>query len=206
MAWQLHICLLMMQHSLTIALLLATTTAARAGTDHVATTKTADTATALTIAGTAVPLAMIVGGLASESDGGNSIAVAGLAGIVIGPALGHLYAPDRPGLELGLGVRVGAVALAVAGAELFAHSGPLLGCWGDGCGVDGHDGSDGAALGLGLVATGVIAAGASIVFDLGDAGAAARRYNHTHALQASPVLVGTSPAASTPGFGVSGRF
>jgi hypothetical protein len=76
-------------------------------------------ATALSIGGTLVPIALVVAGseMDSKSNTGSSAGItmveAGLAGMVLGPSLGHWYAHDY--LTPGLGMRAGGGALIVYG-------------------------------------------------------------------------------------------
>jgi|SRR5690606_13011633 len=99
-----------------------------------------DRAWTYTLSGTLLPVAAGLGlalAIADPTDGDGD-AMAGLAlmagGLFIGPSLGHVYLGDERRTLIGLGIRGGGIALAVAGFaasrdgdEFFAGVGEFIG-------------------------------------------------------------------------------
>ncbi|HUJ59665.1 MAG TPA: hypothetical protein VLX92_14270 [Kofleriaceae bacterium] len=150
-------------------------------------------ATALSIAGTVAPAALL--GLASQStpfdgpihldDGAVAALVTGGAvGMVIGPSAGNIYAGH---------VLTEGLALRLAGAIGF-----LIGY--DVLSTEGNQSSGivFAGLGLGLVAAGTI-------YDIQTASRDAERYNERHAIQLVPTAIAQGHTR-VPGVAIVGQF
>ncbi len=123
-------------------------------------------------------IALVAARLAENESSGlrGTLAVAGLAGIAIGPMLGHAYAGDawNTGLQIRLGslavVGVGAVVVVTSCLFNFKRSDP------PGCGIGG-----------GLAVIGLFGLAVGTVFEIVDAPDAARRANARH-LQVVPTV------------------
>jgi hypothetical protein len=168
-----------MRHLALLAVLISTPTAARAedgaGADQ-------GTARALTIGATLASAAILGSGLAVEND---ELALAGGAGLLFLPSLGHWYAGDTA--AVGLGLRVGGVLAAGLGTYLVFRSIDL--------GDEGHADQDDellGVLGLGLALGGSAAMVGGIAYDWLTVDAAVRE-NH----------VRLAPVASSRGLGLA---
>ncbi|MEZ4368850.1 MAG: hypothetical protein R2939_21610 [Kofleriaceae bacterium] len=151
-----------------------------------------DTATALAIAGTALPLALFAGaGIVDEldaSDAAGPMVVAGLGALVLTPSAGHWYA--------GKVVTPGLVARA-AGLGAFAYGVSQI------CLYDCGDRSNNAG---GPMLLGAAAVLGGVIYDLATADAAARDGNaRARRLQLAPTVT-RSGGATTGGLAVSGAF
>jgi hypothetical protein len=185
----------MSKRALAVVALIASAHAAHADSDLPERSETV--ATSLSVAGTLVPIAMMVPVASAVFDGPIQLGdratigllVAGGAGLVIGPSLGNAYA-GHP-LTKGLALRAG-------GAALFAlGTGSLVSTL--------FDGSNDPAMPLALCLTGVGLVVAGAVSDIASAGDDARRFNARHALQLAPTVIGQS-GSRTPGLVVAGTF
>ncbi len=134
-------------------------------------------------------IALVAARLAENESSGlrGTLAVAGLAGIAIGPMLGHAYAGDawNTGLQIRLGslAVVGVGAVVVVTSCLFKPSDP------PGCGIGG-----------GLAVIGLFGLAVGTVFEIVDAPAAARRANARH-LQVIPTV-----GPGIAGASIAGQF
>lgn len=107
------------------------------------------------------------------------------AGLIIGPAFGHLYARDYRQALLGIGSRLGGLlppaAVWVAAAKDDQTAGPAYG----------------PLLGLSAIAGGVIIL-QSAIQDIRTANNSAREYNRAHGLQTSGVQMQMAPTLGGP--------
>jgi len=150
--------------------------------------KSEQTAFGLSLAGTAVPLAITIAAVSTDQD---ELALAGAAGMLLGPSLGHWYAGRV--VTGGLALRAGGTALMFVGAlQALGHT--LCHGHEDDCG------GDGSALLIGGAAAFV----GGTIYDVATAGRQARRWNEKHFDLAPMVVRGASGKA--PGFGIAGTF
>lgn len=192
-----------MKLSVLIVLLLSATTAAAQpaltapqqgspqGTMSDSTEKDPTTAVLLSIAGSAIPVALIAAG--SSVDDENLQATFGFGaaiGMLVGPSLGHWYAGDY--LTGGMAMRgIGGSAFVIGAAMEFGDCFLKEGC-----------DSNGSA--IMLMGGAVFVAG--VVYDVATSAEAARQYNAKHArrsFQLGPTMVG---AHASPGLGIAGTF
>jgi len=160
---------------------------AGAGKDHL---KSGDTALALSagvFAGGV--LALVLATKTQSAEQVTTLALAGLAGIAIGPTLGHAYAGDT--WNTGLQIRLASVAVGAVGVVVIAKSCPPFGS----C-PDPGSGDLGAAMVLG----GMIGLAVGTVYEIVDARGAATRANHRH-LQLVPTV-----GSGVAGASLTGRF
>ena len=111
---------------------------------------------------------------------GNNAFAAGVALLVVGPALGHLYAGGVKGAATGTAIRVVGLGLAVGGGNLIV----------DGIGCEGR--CRGVGFGVPLFISGGLLILGSTLSDVLSAPAAANQFNRRHGLVISPV-VGAEP-------------
>lgn len=124
----------------------------------------------------------------SDYDVQRALAIGGLAAIAIGPTLGHAYAGRawNTGLKvrlISLGVAIGSLAIGLAACPPFSGA----------CNSDGAV----AIAGVGFVGGGLTYAGATL-YEIVDAGNAARRSNERRQLQIVPAT-GTGPGVTLVG-------
>lgn len=174
-----------------LAAVLATSAVAHAQPDVAAAApvKSPAVATALSLAGTAIPLVMI--GAALDGDDVNMpLYVSGMVGTMVGPSFGHWYA-HRPVTVGLLGRGVGAAMVGIGGAT-------SLNCLGAGkdCAPD--------KTGTVIMISGAVLYAGGTIYDIATAGRAAREWNSKQ-VQIAPVLVG-SGRPSALGLGISGAF
>ena len=162
-------------------------------------------ATGASVAGTLVPIAMMVAASQIEDDATSSaLALGGAAGLFIGPSAGHFYAGQI--MTKGLALRLGG-AMVVAGS--------LVAGFGDDCFLFCPDNPDSSVpylhedtndnnehwLGVAVIGVGVFAVG--VIHDIATADNEARAYNRAHArtLTIAPTL-----GREQAGFAVVGTF
>ncbi len=114
--------------------------------------------------------------------------VAGLAGIAIGPSLGHIYAGDA--WNTGLQLRLVSLATGAAGVVMIARSGELFGP---------STNSAGSNAGASLLLVGLVGQ-AGTLYEIVDASGATRRANERR-LQLVPTIASDAAGAS-----LAGRF
>lgn len=156
--------------------------------------KSESSATAASVAGTLVPIAML-GTAALMSDGKTqeALGIAGGVGLALGPSAGHWYSGKvvTKGLFLrGAGVGV-AVTAFIAGRTLELHEA-----------LDGGDHNGRAVMyGGALVGSGLVVAG--IIHDIATADDAARDYNRKHA---RTLTIAPTITRESTGFAIAGTF
>ena len=164
--------------------------------------KSEKTATALAIAGTVAPLALLVGAGLAETVNQDGVAIAlgvtGGVGVIVGPSAGHWYAGKA--VTTGMGIRAASVTVGFAGlvmAGLCANADEDRSVNG-GCNAAPYVVT--TLAGLAGYVTGV-------VYDVATAGRAVRAANERHDLRMSvmPTAVRTSTGL-TPGLAAVGSF
>ena len=148
-------------------------------------------ATGLALAPSAVGAGLIAIGIAG--DGSDAFGV-GLATVVVGPSLGHIYAGSYWRAAGMIGLRtagLGLVAVGAIGENGFADGTPSE------ADDRGFPVNAGTVAGLTIIA-------ASAIFDIHDAPAAARRYNQRQVAVAPTVL--SSAHGAVGGLAVVGQF
>jgi hypothetical protein len=152
--------------------------------------KSPSAALALSLAGTAGGYGALI---AAGNTGSDGLAIAGLAGIVVGPSLGQIYAGEGGRAAWHSLLRVGAGGVMVYGAMLT-----MVDCW-DEEDSGGCDGSAGPILMIGGAVVGI----GSTIYSIVDSERAAERHNaevrHRRLVLVPAPLVG--PERST-GYGV----
>jgi len=124
-----------------------------------------DTARLLSLAGTVVPLGMILVGATRADSSSEGLVALGLLGTAIGPLAGHWYA-GKAGTK-GLAARLAGIAGGVWGATM------MITCSFDGCSNE--------ALGPALLIGGAAACVGGMYYDVATADDSARAYNAAHA-------------------------
>jgi hypothetical protein len=155
------------------------------------------TALELSLGGVLIPAALLAVGAelstarVDRSDIGGPIAVVGLAGLLIAPSLGEIYAGNT--WSRGATTRVAGLALTTVGGLIFASN------------LNRADASASAtgAVGGAVVVAGLGAVVAGIAFDVVDAPQAARDANHD--LQLTPTVVSTGTSHGM-GLALTGSF
>lgn len=152
------------------------------------------TAAALSVVGTLGGLALTVFG-SQNSSMRTPMVLLGLAGIAIGPTLGHIYSHHT--WNLGLGMRLAGLAAGVIGAAL------MLQCI-DGCSAGGST-RDQADLGVALFMVGGSSYVVGTIYEIATAPGAADDYNRDHgvALTLAPLR---GRDGMVPGVGLLGHF
>jgi len=159
--------------------------------------KDPDTALALSIGATAVAAGVTVGGVlcypnVDSHASCNALLVAGAAGLLFAPSLGHWYAGRiaPPGLWMrGAGGTAGVLGVGMIAVAVLS---------------EGSTGSLGLAGGaLALSGAGLFVCG--IVEDLVEARRAATRYNDAHRVHVMPTVL-HPPSGPVMGIGISARF
>lgn len=149
----------------TAALALVLAPAAARAEDH----KSADEALALS--GGVTLLSGILVAATVEDDDLSPMTAIGLAGLALGPSLGHVYAGEY--LTGGLALRAAGMTVAILGLR------------------EGTTCADGDCIAKGAVAAAVLggaAFAAGIIWDVATAPRAARRWNERHGLSIAPVV------------------
>lgn len=155
-------------------------------------------AVAVFLALTATAAPMLAGGILLGSDLGDTAERGGFAllalGATLGPSAGHIYAGEYVHGALTAGIRVAAatggfLSLAVGAIEGLGAGGPNYGLM---------------VLGVGLIG----GAGVLALYDLVDAGFAARRANEQRkaSLRAAPVIARDPQGRTQYGLALAGRF
>ncbi|HEX7841934.1 MAG TPA: hypothetical protein VF469_30900 [Kofleriaceae bacterium] len=152
--------------------------------------KSRDTATLLSVGGTALSIGLVVAG-ASAKNG--TLAGAGLLSSLVTPSAGEIYA-GQP-YTWGMGIRLVSAASAVAGLrEAFKCD------WaGDTC---HHD----PALATDLLVAGGLGYATGIIYDIATAGSAVDEYNRKLNLHVAPTMMRTASSGPAVGVGISGSF
>jgi hypothetical protein len=196
----------------TIVLATAATASAQPSETPPARTKSPTKALALSAGGTAAGAAVVVAGFAINQTsyepaaryGGEGLALAGAATMLVAPSFGHLYADDV--WTTGLKLRAGGLVAMGTGIALFAtdHAMTSQECAGD---QIGHCNLVPAGIKLGVAALGLVAVGVGAGMDIATAPRAARRWNEQHALSftVAPTVMPTRDG-TVAGLGVAGTF
>ncbi len=150
--------------------------------------KSANTALALSLGGTAASVGLYLAGVQREDP---KLLVAGGLSSLFTPALGHWYAGSYA--TPGMGMRVGGGLLIAVGFSMSFKGFPSE----QERGAEATVGEVIGIAGIGLFAGGVI-------YDIATAGRAAKRWNAKH-MQLAPSVV-SSGAHTTMGIGLSGAF
>jgi hypothetical protein len=132
--------------------------------------------------------ALAVAGQADRIDPGSQpgwLAI-GVGLLAVGPTTGHLYA-NHP-LNTGLAIRLASGAVGALGAGLFVDGG-------------GRDGGGESLGGAALVVAGAFGYAAAMFYEIGDAPAAADRYNRRRRATLAPIAGG-----SQLGLALAGAF
>jgi len=155
--------------------------------------KSESTATWLSIGTTALGFGAMMVAAEERND---ALAWAGIAGVLVGPSAGHIYAGENGhAVKMSL-LRTGGLVVFAVGA-LSASSRPSCPQY---CSYDDDNGE--AAMWLG----GALVVGATL-YDFWDAGRAVRRFNdkQQHSYMVAPTML-SSPAGATPGVALAGQF
>lgn len=176
--------------ALAAAVTMSATVAAEPAVDNDA--KSPAFAIGLSTAGTLLPLVMI-GAAYDGADTNMPLYLAGMAGTLIGPSIGHWYAHDY--VTPGLVGRAGGAALIGIGAAMS------LDCIGV---VSPCEPSTTRVVGEVIAIAGIGVYAGSAIYDIATAGRATRAWN-THHLQIAPTVSGSSASRSV-GLAVGGAF
>ncbi len=148
-----------------------------------------DVASSLTILGS-VGAVFLVGAAGNHTSAEWKPAAAELAGAVVAPAIGHIYAGDW--LSPGLGMRVAGAGLLVLGAYNWSRP-------------SGNSSQiELSPVGGMLIAGGLVSLATGVIYDIATSRRAVRRYNREHA-----TIVPTALATATgvaPGLALAGGF
>ena len=198
-----------MRKLLVTAFILATSATALAQPTEAPTapTKSPDKALALSAAGTAAGIGMMVGGLAlnptERPEAGWGVFLTGVAVTTAGPSLGHAYAGDP--WTAGLAIRGGGAVAFATGTVIMLRNFKAN----DNCRDSSPSTCDftGAMVGGGVAGVGLLAIGAGAALDIATAPGAAKRWNERHGVTMSvtPTLV-SGREGTTTGIGVVGTF
>jgi hypothetical protein len=145
----------------------------------------------LAAAPVAAGAALVTAAVATDNGG---LMLLGLGTLVVGPSFGHFYAGERQQGLFTTGARTGGLVLMTAGALMQADP-----CLSDTC-TDRDDDDHGGDV---LLVAGAAVFLAATVYDVADAGFAARRSNQR--LTVAPTMV-SGAAGNAPGMAISGRF
>jgi hypothetical protein len=167
--------------------------------------KSEASATLLAIGATALGYVALGG---SGGDDNAALGFIGVAGALVGPSAGHIYAGENGhALKMSL-LRTGAIAAVVAGmirvmSSAVDDSDCLSDCSGDRA---WHDYQRNGEV---MIYAGGITFVAATIYDIVDASRAARRYNDKHKArpwQVAPSLARDAGGGVSPAFVVSGRW
>ncbi|MEO8699715.1 MAG: hypothetical protein ABI867_06710 [Kofleriaceae bacterium] len=170
--------------------------------------KSESTATLLAIGATTAGFLAIGAATDNNGDGNGGLGLIGAGLLLIGPSAGHIYAGEtghavKASLLRSAGVLamlVGAISMTTVASDAGACPPDTL-CEGGG----GRDDKSRAKLLLGVGAAVYIG---STIYDLVDAGAAARRENrrHARAMMFTPTMMSTHSGRTAPAVSLVGRF
>ncbi len=148
-----------------------------------------DVATNLSILGS-IGAVFLVGAAGDHTAAEWKPAAVELAGAVVAPAIGHIYAGDW--LSPGLALRVAGAGLAALGAYEWSRP------YGDPSKIEF------SPVGGVLIAGGVVALATGAIYDIATSRRVVRRYNREHATIVPTALA--TPSGITPGLALAGRF
>jgi hypothetical protein len=151
--------------------------------------KSPSVAVGLSLVGSLGSAALVLGGASLGNGAGQGLVLAGLAGSLVAPSLGHWYAGHY--LTAGLGARL------VGGAVFTAGLATVL----SDCLFETSCDSSGGT----LVVLGAVSYVGGMIYDIATASGAAQDYNEAHHLRLAPTVV-PSGAGQGLGLGLSGVF
>jgi len=168
-----------------LGMLAMTAVAAADPAESTPTPRDEDTATLLSLGGTAASGLLVLGG---SKLGNSGMVEVGLLSAFVTPSLGEMYSGQY--LTLGTGLRLGGAAAAIAGfATVF--------CWED-C-SQSQETTGGV-----LMIAGAAAYVGGTIYDIWNAHHVAREYN-VHHFHVAPTVMQT-PSGTTAGVGIGGSF
>lgn len=180
--------------ALAFALLTLTPALVRAAESVPATSppqRSPETATLLAVGGTAAGWGLLFAGAGLNSS---PAVFAGMAGIAVGPSLGHFYAGERNRGLATMGIRFAGEALMMLGAI-----GALAGAFcSDDCPKNDWAGP--------VLLGGAIAVAGATIYDVADAHRAVERQARARTLVVTPAPVVAPSGAMAPGLAVAGTF
>jgi hypothetical protein len=153
-------------------------------------------ALALSLLGTGAGVAALFA--ASDVDDGEVVGALGVAALVVGPSLGHLYAGEPGRAVRHAGVRLGALAIMGAGLAMVLSSPCAFGSENE-CPETRED------AGVGIFFAGALLGAGSAVYSIIDAPLAASRTNRAALVVAPAPIVGPD-RSTTLGLTLAGSF